>query len=145
MRKLLLIGCVLVAGCATKREAPQDVNAAGHANPEIALQRELRRVAATTADLYAVRVGERPVVPDELQRPLTWRFSGPVDVAALGLAQHFGFEFVAPDPGPALPAVRVNAQATPAIDIFKQIGDAAGDRAQVIVDPVRRQVQVFRS
>ena len=144
MRMFLLAGCVALTGCGATKGARQTVDAAGHANPEVALQNELRRVAQTTADLYATRAGERPVVPDELQRPLTWRYSGPVDGAAMTLAQHMGYEFVAPDPGPALPAVRVNVQATPAIQIFKLVGDAAGDRAQVIVDPRRRQVQVFR-
>lgn len=146
MRPTLLAGAaalLLASGCATKPAAP-DVDAEGMANPEVALQRTLSRVAKATADLYATRAGERPVVPSELQRPLTWRFSGPMDEAARVMANHLGYAFTAPDAGPALPAVRIEARDMPALDVFRTIGMQAGDRATVAVDPQRRVVEVHR-
>ena len=147
MKSALLAGAaglLLLSGCAGKPSAP-DVEAEGVASPEVQLQRTLSRVAKATADLYATRSGERPAVPAELQRPLTWRWSGPLAEGARVLARHLGYAFTAPDEGPALPTVRVDAKDTPALDILKAFGAQAGDCATVAVDPQRRIVEVHRN
>lgn len=147
MKPALLAGTAalaLLSGCASKPAAP-DVEAEGMANPEVQLQRTLSRVAKATADLYATRAAERPAVPAELQRPLTWRWSGPLDEGGRILARQLGYAFTAPDPGPALPRVHVDAKDTPALDILKAFGAQAGDRATVAVDPQQRIVEVHRN
>lgn len=130
------------AGCATKPEAPPAVEAEGMANPEVALQRTVERVGRATADLYATRAGERPAVPAELRRPLTWRWSGPLDEAGRIVAAHIGYSFTAPGDGPALPVVRVAAKDAAALDVLKDIGAQVGAAATVAVDPQRRVVEV---
>ena len=147
MKPALLAGTAalaLLSGCAAKPPAP-DVEAEGVADPEAQLRRTLSRVAKATADLYATRAGGRPAVPAELRRPLTWRWSGPLDEGARIVARQLAYEFTAPDPGPELPRVQVDAKDTPALDILKAFGSQAGDRATVAVDPQRRIVEVHRN
>lgn len=134
----------LLSSCTHKATAP-DVETEGLANPEVQLQRTLSRVAKATADLHATRAGERPAVPAELQRPLTWRWSGTLDEGGRLLAQQIGYAFTAPDPGPALPAVHVDARGMPVLDVLRAFGSQAGDRATVVVDPERRIVEVHRN
>ena len=136
-----------LAGCGITQDKPEPVvvEEEGVRNPEIRLQHSLSRTAKAVRDLYAIRAGERPVVPADLQAPVDWKpWSGPLDEAGRIMANFLQYEYIAPDPGPPLPTVRLHEQATPAIDVLRKMGAQAGAAATVDVDPQRRILKVFR-
>ena len=135
---------IALAGCATHPTDRSDVDAEAAANPEVALLRSFDRVDRAMA---AMRATARPgqVAPSELQKPIVWRWSGPMDQAAKALADRIGWSYAAPGPdAPAMPTVTVDANGTTVLDVFRSIGTQAGDRATLLVDPDRRIVQVQR-
>lgn len=135
---------IALAGCAIHPTDRSDVDAEAAANPEVALLRSFDRVDRAMA---AMRATARPgqVAPSELQKPIVWRWSGPMDQAAKALADRIGWSYAAPGPdAPAMPTVTVDANGTTVLDVFRSIGTQAGDRATLLVDPDRRIVQVQR-
>lgn len=135
---------IALAGCATHPTDRSDVDAEAAANPEVALLRSFDRVDRAMA---AMRATARPgqVAPSELQKPIVWRWSGPMDQAAKALADRIGWSYAAPGPdAPAMPTVTVDANGTTVLDVFRSIGTQAGERATLLVDPDRRIVQVQR-
>ena len=145
--RITLAGLALfgaLAGCARPAVERPDVDADAIANPEVAIVKTMERVAKAMDDLRAGR-GARGVVPAELQRPVTWRFTGPLDQAAQALAERVGYAYAPPGPdAPAMPVVAINAQATPAIEVFRTLGEQVGSAVAVVVDPETRIVQVKR-
>jgi len=134
----------VLGGCARVGPERPDVDAEGIANPEVALTRTMERVGKAMADLRADR-GTRTVLPAELQRPITWRWTGRLDEAAKALAERVGYAYAPPGPdAPAMPVVAVNVTDTPAIEVFRTLGTQAGTAATLVVDPEARIVQVKR-
>ena len=138
----------LLAACATTKIDP-NVDAYGMPNAELALQRSMDRVGAAMSSLGGMTVGYRaasvqpPVVPAELQRPLSFAWSGPIDTGAKALADRIGYKLVVTKPTNAAPiTVGLNMTNTSAIDLFRAMGEAAGSQATVIVDPDHQQVLV---
>lgn len=135
---------IALAGCASHPTDRSDVDAEATANPEVALLRSFDRVDRAMA---AMRATARPgqVAPSELQKPIVWRWSGPMDQAAKALADRIGWSYAAPGPdAPAMPTITVDANGTSILDVFRSIGTQAGNRATLLVDPDRRIVQVQR-
>ncbi|WP_090567714.1 DotD/TraH family lipoprotein [Belnapia rosea] len=135
---------IALAGCANHPSDRYDVDAEATASPEVALLRSFGRVDRAMA---AMRATARPgqVAPSELQKPIVWRWSGPMDQAAKALADRIGWSYAAPGPdAPAMPTVTVDANGTTVLDVFRSIGTQAGNRATLLVDPDRRIVQVQR-
>ena len=154
----LMAGCAalaLLAGCAGTATVAPDVDATGMPSAELALQRSVERVdtamrglggmgrsARAVASLPAVGSSRNPI-PAELQRPVTWAWSGPLDAGVKALADHVGYRLVVTaSPGAAPVNVAVNMQDARILDLFEALGNAAGAQATVIVDPDHRQVEV---
>ncbi|MDT8362849.1 DotD/TraH family lipoprotein, partial [Roseomonas mucosa] len=119
-----LIGMVALAGCAT-RGPTTEIATPGMPNPEIALRQSMEQVSrqlsqlggVSRADLSARR-GQ--VVPEELQRPIAFTWSGPLADGVRTLADVVGYRVVVssvegverPQPVP----VTVNLPATTVVD-----------------------------
>lgn len=140
---------VLLAGCAGRAVVTPDVDATGMPSAELALQRSVERVDAAMRDLGGMNVSARfatalpAPVPAELQRPVTWAWSGPLDAGVKVLADRVGYRLVVTaSPEAALIDVAVSQRNARILDLFEALGTAAGTRATVIVDPDHRQVEV---
>lgn len=147
---LSLAAVGLLAGCATTKIDP-NVDAYGMPNAELALQRSMEQVGAAMSSLGGMTVAsqttsfEPAIVPAELQRPLSFAWSGPLDTGVKALADKVGYKFFVTRPPNAavVPvAVAVNRTGTSAMDLFRAMGEAAGNQATVIVDPDHHQVLV---
>jgi defect-in-organelle-trafficking protein DotD len=141
-----LLAATVLAGCANLVPVPTTVVAAGMPNPEEALQQSMRHVDAEMAELGTFRAPPRaaPVVPEDLRRVVSLAWSGSLDKGVASLAQAIGYTFyttAAPDTPPLDVAVRI--EAAPAFEVFRALGDQAGARATVEVDPLRHLVQVI--
>jgi defect-in-organelle-trafficking protein DotD len=145
-----VVAAALLAGCANVFPVPTTVVTAGMPNPEQALQDSMQHVDAEMAELgtmgssYAQAALASPVVPEDLQRIVSFTWSGSLDKGVAKLAQSIGYTFytTAPPGTPPLD-VTVQIQSAPAVQVFKAFGDQAGTRATVEVDPLHHQVQVF--
>ena len=139
----------LLSACAGTAKIDPNVDAYGMPNAELALQRSIGQVDAAMLDLGGLSVVSRSpvpapaIIPAELQRPQSFAWSGPIDVAAKVMADRIGYRLVVTAPQNAVPViVSVNLTDVPALDLFKALGAAAGTQATVVVDPDHHQVQV---
>lgn len=150
----VLVSALLLAGCSATPVVPTDVATTGMPNPEVALRESIRLVDSEMTQLGTLTPPQQraadPVVPDELNKTVTFTYAGPLDEGVRKLADAVGYRVeVTPAPPPASgqPAraplnVSLSTGFVPAIKAFAAIGDAAGDRALVRVDPVRHVVEV---
>ena len=144
---------LLVAGCADFPNVGTDVATAGMPNTEVALRDSMRLVDAEMGKLGGlaptssapIPSGAGPVLPGELQKVVTFTWDGSLEDGVRQLAGSVGYAVaVVPAlPGQAPAAVSVATGPVPAIEAFRALGDAAGARATVRVDPARRQVKVL--
>ena len=141
-----LLAALLVVGCATPNVGT-DVAMTGMPNTELVLRDSMRVVDAEMGKLGVLGTGPRtagPVVPGELQRVVAFNYTGALEDGVRQLAGNVGYT-VAVSPslsgqGPAQVAVATGA--VPIIQAFQALGEAAGTRVMVTVDPARRQVDV---
>jgi defect-in-organelle-trafficking protein DotD len=83
-----------------------------------------------------------PVVPAELEKPVQFVWSGPLDAGVKKLANSIGYSVAVSgprNPQPLNVAVNVNG---PVLGAFQALGTQAGAIATVEVDPLHHQVQV---
>jgi defect in organelle trafficking protein DotD len=143
-------GCfalTLLAGCAAIH-VPTTVETPGMPNPERALQQSIGRVDSEMAELGQMNPmasqALAPVVPAELQRVVSFSYSGPIDRAITKLAAAVGYTAYVTAPVNAQPLdVGVDISNITYYDLFRTIGDEAGTHATVVVDPLHHQVQVI--
>ena len=141
---------LLLAGCADIIPVPTAVVTGGMPKPEEALRQSMQHVDAEMAELGTMQAPVRsvraadPVMPDDLQRVVNFSFSGPLDrgVAKLALSIGYTFYTTAP-PNVSDLKVSVQVQGAPVVQVFQVLGDQAGIRATVQVDPLHHQVQVI--
>ncbi len=143
---------ILLSGCTGIVKVAPGVDAGGMPNAELALQRSMQQVDAALRDLRGAQPARRAadatapapaIVPAELNRPDSFAWSGPLDAGAKALADRIGYRLVIslpPNPQPIV--VAVDRRGVRILDIFEALGQAAGARATVIVDPDHRQVDV---
>ena len=145
----------LLASCTTPNVGT-DVLTTGMANPELALRESMRLVDAEMTKLGTlsspgpVRMVE-PIVPGELQKTVTFAFAGPLDDGVRKLAETVGYRVAITPPPPPAPGVAASAPLTvnvttgfvTAYAAFSALGNAAGSRALVRVDPQRHLVEVI--
>jgi len=138
----------LLAGCAAVTPAPTTMAVPGMPNPEVALQKSMLHVDSEMSQLGrytppAQRLAPR-IVPENLQRTVSFEWSGSLDAGVSKLAASIGYTFFTTGPSNqvAVPVV-VQVSSVPVYDVFKALGDQAGARATVEVDPVRHSVQVI--
>ncbi len=153
LRGPALAAALLAAGCSSTPNVGTDVAVTGMPNAELALRDSMRVVDAEMGKLgvmgpVPIQRGSGPVVPGELQKVVTFTWAGGLEDGVRTLAASVGYAVavVPPPPGPVtLPPLEV-AVATgpvPVIEAFQALGEAAGTRALVRVDPARRQVDVL--
>jgi defect-in-organelle-trafficking protein DotD len=148
------LAAILLAGCARTPRVGTDVATTGMPNPEVALRGSMSLVDAEMTRLGTLAPGPRvaePIVPGELQKTVTFAFSGLLDDGVRALAETVGYTVsITPPPAPmagqaAAPplTVRVSTGYVTALGAFTAIGDAAGSRALVRVDPQHHLVEVI--
>ena len=146
-----------LAACATPNVGT-DVLTTGMPNPEVALRDSMRLVDGEMTSLgtlgaraaLPVRISE-PIVPGELQKTVTFAYSGSLDDGARRLANEVGYRLAITPAPPTAPGqvapgpvtVNVSTGFVTAYAALKALGDAAGSRAIVRVDPQRHLVEVI--
>lgn len=143
-----ILAALLLAGCAGTVPVPTTVSTTGIPNPEAALQASMRHVDAEMAELGqltpTVDREARPVVPADLQRVVSFDWSGPLDKGVAKLALSIGYTFYTTGPTHPRPLpVTVRVSSVPVLQVFRTLGEAAGTRATVRVDPLHHQVEVI--
>jgi len=145
-----LLGAGLLGGCAAPvHPVPTTVETPGMPNPEIALQKSMSDVNAEMAELgeltpEAATPVAAPVVPGPLQKTVSFSWSGPLDQGVAKLAQSVGYAFYVTAPPNAQPVnVAITISSVPAYQVFQALGEEAGTKATVEVDPLHHQVQVI--
>jgi defect-in-organelle-trafficking protein DotD len=144
-----LAGVLLLAACATPVvPVPTTVPAAGMPNPEAALRASMQHVDAEMAELGRLSPSVTRVstllVPEDLQRIVSFQWNGPLDAGVAKLAASIGYTFYTTGPTTAQPInVVVEIAQVPAIQVLQVIGAETGMRATVQVDPLHHQVEVI--
>ena len=138
-----------VAACQGFNVVPTDVPAPGMADADKALRDSIARVNQAMNEMGGKGFAARQpttagvYVPAELQRPMVAPPAGSLDEAARMLARRVGYRFASnAAPGAAPVPVVLPGQPTPLIDLFRALGDQAGQRAEVVVNADQRQVEV---
>ena len=142
-------GLLLLAGCSWAPKVPTTVDVTGMPNAELALRESFHQVDTAMASLGTLARtppahSETPVVPAELQKIFSFTWQGPLDAAVRQLADAIGYTVTinAPD-HPAPLTIGVKTGPKPIVEIFRDLGDAAGSKATVEVDPLHHQIQVI--
>ena len=138
-----------LAGCQGFNVVPTEVSAPGMADADKALRDSMARVMEAMNEMGGKGIAPRQptsaglYVPAELQRPVVAPPVGSLDEAARMLARRVGYRFASNAvPGAAPLPVALPGQPTPLIDLFRALGDQAGQRAEVVVNADQRQVEV---
>jgi defect-in-organelle-trafficking protein DotD len=150
----LLLGTTLLAGCtAPLQPVPTTVESAGMPNPELALQKSMADVDAEMAglgqmDQNAVAAAPSPpaapVLPDPLQKTVNFTWNGPLDQAVSKLALSVGYTFYVTAPKNPQPInVSISVSSETAYQVLQTLGNDAGAKATVQVDPLHHQVEVI--
>ena len=144
----VLAAALLEVECAGVNPVPTTVAVPGMPNPEQALQQSMQHVDAEMAELGrlspTVARAVQPVMPEDLQRIVSFEWSGPLDQAVAKLAASVGYTFYATAPANPQPLdVAIRLSSVPAYQVFQTLGAEAGTRATVQVDPLHHQVQVI--
>lgn len=145
---LLVAGCALGGCAASVHPVPTTVATPGMPNAEEALLQSMHHVDAEMAELGQYRptvmVSSAPVIPGDLQRTVSFRWSGPLDQGVAKLAQSVGYTFYVTAPPDAQPlTVSLEVTNVSAFQAFQALGEEAGTKATVEVDPLHHQVQVI--
>jgi defect in organelle trafficking protein DotD len=143
-----LIAALLTAGCAGITPVATTVATPGMPNPEEALRQSMQHVDAEMAELgrlspTVARV-VLPMMPEDLQRIVSFEWSGPLDQAVAKIAASVGYTFYTTAPANPQPVdVAIRMSTVPVYQIFQTLGAEAGTRATVQVDPLHHQIQVI--
>jgi defect in organelle trafficking protein DotD len=144
----LIAALLTAAGCAGITPVATTVATPGMPNPEEALRQCMQHVDAEMAELgrlspTVARIVQ-PVMPEDLQRIVSFEWSGPLDRAVAKLAASVGYTFYATAPANPQPLdVAIRLSTVPVYQVFQTLGAEAGTRATVQVDPLHHQVQVI--
>ena len=139
---------LIVAGCAGVTPVPTTVAVPGMPNPEEALRQSMQHVDAEMAKLGrlspAVARVVQPVMPEDLQRIVSFEWNGPLDQAVAKLAASVGYTFYTTGPANPQPLdIAVRLSSVPAYQVFQTLGAEAGTRATVQLDPLHHRVRVI--
>lgn len=146
---LLLIPVALAACAGPVQPVPTTVATPGMPNPEIALQTTMRDVDSEMAELNGIAPPPPPapaaqVNPADLNRVVSFSWNGTLDQAVAKLALSIGYTFYVSAPQNVEPMdVSIDVNSTSVYDIFQMLGNDAGSRATVDVDPLNHLVKVI--
>ena len=144
-----LAAALALAGCATPTiPVPTTVATPGMPNPEKALRLSIQHVDAEMAELGGLspklETSSTPVIPEDLQRIVSFDWSGPLDQGVAKLAASIGYTFYTSGPPNLKPLlVSIEIYSVPVYRVFQSLGEEAGASATVLVDPQNHQVQVI--
>ncbi|MGI4796154.1 MAG: DotD/TraH family lipoprotein [Janthinobacterium lividum] len=137
-----------LAACATPT-IPPTVDAVGMPNAELALRRSMDQVNADMGELGTLRThtgsspaGEGGVLSVELQKQIAFQWSGPLDAGVRKLGKTLGYQVSVYGPADQQPLPVAIDLAGQALDILRALGEQAGTRATVSVDPLHHQIAV---
>jgi defect in organelle trafficking protein DotD len=145
---VVLIPVALAACAAPVQPVPTTVATPGMPNPEIALQTTMHDVHNEMAELNGIVPPSPPppataVVPADLNRVVSFSWNGSLDQAVAKLALSIGYTYYVSAPQNAQPMdVSIDVNSMSVFDIFQMLGNDAGSRATVAVDPLNHQVQL---
>lgn len=143
----IFVGSML-AGCASV-EIPTTVDVTGMPNTELALQKSMTEVDAEMSRIgqwqpRVASVSPPDIVPGELDRVVSFEWSGPLDGAIESLAKTIGYTVAIRAPSNAQPLmIAVRKSPRRVYDILHQIGEDAGSQATVSIDPQHHTVEVI--
>ena len=145
---LAAAAALLLCGCANVIPVPTTVDATGMPNAELALQQSIQHVDAEMAQLGqmspSMSQAVQPVVPDDLQRTVSFEWNGPLDAGVAKLAASIGYVFLTTGPASQKPIpVAIRISSVPVFEVFQALGAEAGTLATVQIDPQHHQVQVI--
>jgi defect-in-organelle-trafficking protein DotD len=90
-----------------------------------------------------VSVPSIPYAPQELRRSVSVQWVGPVEPLAQRLADRAGYQFQVQGDVPPVPlVVSVEARQKPLVEVLRDVGLQAGQRADVSIDPERKIVEL---
>jgi defect-in-organelle-trafficking protein DotD len=138
----------LLGGCAPT--IPLPAPAPGPTPVDTILPEAARSAASSLEILAGVEQARRPpasikndLVPFELKKEVSLRWSGPVAPALIAVAGDVGYVFSTIGREPPSPIiVTVKAENEPAFKVLQDIGLQAGSRASVAVDIQNRRVEL---
>jgi defect in organelle trafficking protein DotD len=145
---VVLIPVALAACAAPVQPVSTTVATPGMPNPEIALQTTMLDVHSEMAELNGIvppspSPPATPVVPADLNRVVSFSWNGSLDQAVAKLALSIGYTYFVSAPQNAQPMdVSIDVNSMSVFDIFQMLGNDAGSRATVTVDPLNHQVEL---
>lgn len=145
---VVLIPVALAACAAPVQPVSTTVATPGMPNPEIALQTTMLDVHSEMAELNGIvppspSPSGTPVVPADLNRVVSFSWNGSLDQAVAKLALSIGYTYYVSAPQNAQPMdVSIDVNSMSVFDIFQMLGNDAGSRATVTVDPLNHQVEL---
>lgn len=84
-----------------------------------------------------------PVAPPELRRTVSLEWVGPIEPLTRRLAERAGYQVQVNGDMPPVPVViTVQAKQKSVIEVLRDVGLQAGRRADVVVDPERKMVEL---
>lgn len=153
IKKELVLGFVfsgfLLAGCAQYKLDQQLV-----AEPDpvaLRLAAAVDRASSALQTLASVEQARNPSAqiqmppsaPQELRRTMSFDWVGPIEPVARRLADRAGYDFrVNGDRPPAPVVVSLQAREKSVIELLRDVGLQAGQRADISVDPDQRTVEL---
>lgn len=149
----LCAGLVFLGGCATQPEvAPKAQIAPDPVYRD--LQVSAQRIADAQSDLARMSSAQHPAMvplgppmgvalPPEMSRQIYLRWNGDVAPVVKSLARMVGYSYKQVGSPPANPViVNIDTSSMSVFDVVQEIGMQCGDRAGVLVDPIKRQFVV---
>jgi defect-in-organelle-trafficking protein DotD len=90
-----------------------------------------------------VSVQAAPYAPQELRRTVSVEWTGPIEPLARKLSDRAGYQFQVNGDTPPVPlVVSVRASEKSVVEVLRDVGLQAGQRADISVDPERRLVEL---
>lgn len=91
----------------------------------------------------SVAIQAVPHAPQELRRTVSVNWVGPIEPLLLSLSDRAGYQLQVNGDKPPVPVVvSIQAREKSVVDVLRDLGLQAGRRADVVVDPARRIVEL---
>lgn len=145
-----LVAMLFMTACQTGPVTPRPIQVQAPTTVDLALAEAVRKSSDALATLSRVESTKNPPafiaeveVPEELKRPVTLDWHGPMPALAEMLAQRLLYrysEIGTPNPTPIIVTVKVDGD--PVHKVLEDIGLQAGSKATLVVNPGSRLIEV---
>ncbi len=149
---LLSVGAVAVSLSACTMPTKVDQQLVAEPDPiSLRLASAVDRASAALQTLASVEQARNPGVavqsvpyaPQELRRTMSVNWVGPIEPIARSLADRAGYELrISGDVPPVPVVVTVMAKQKSVVEVLRDVGLQAGQRADIAVDPERKVVEL---